>query len=263
MVANADGSGARALTETQDRLSWWEWSPDGRQIAFTSHVNHRPTIHVVSADGSAPPRAIDVGMFAESVTWRPPDGAELIFRATRAATVSGIFAVRPDGTGLREVTPMDGSAQYGYQGPFSMTSDGSTLTYTVWEGNVILRLHFVDVTTGEDRERIGPMDEAHAVFSPDNKLIAFNRRAASTRNDVPTQVFVGPVDDPAAAVAVGPESTAVSGDPGLAYDFSPDGTKVIVTKYRTEETYVAGVTGGSGEFLAPTADLPNWQRLAP
>ena len=34
MVANADGSGLRALSEPVTELSWFDWSPSGSQIAY-------------------------------------------------------------------------------------------------------------------------------------------------------------------------------------------------------------------------------------
>ena len=64
-----------------------------------------------------------------------PSGAEIVFRgvaSTEAGVQSGIFAIHPDGSGLRPLTPTDGDRDNGYQFP-QPSPDGRYVTYTVWD----------------------------------------------------------------------------------------------------------------------------------
>jgi Tol biopolymer transport system component len=75
------------------------WSPDGRRIAYVGTQKGRPALFVVAADGSTPATAIYVprsgGAFYPGPEWST-DGAEIAFSAP-----GGIYAVKPDGTGLK------------------------------------------------------------------------------------------------------------------------------------------------------------------
>ncbi len=51
-VANADGSGARNLTNHPAFDGWPSWSPDGTRIAFASNRNSSYQIFIMSADGA-------------------------------------------------------------------------------------------------------------------------------------------------------------------------------------------------------------------
>mgnify|MGYP003948966245 CR=1 FL=1 len=57
MVANADGSGLRALTEPSTELSWFDWSPNGSQIAY---IHDFGALTVVNVDGSGS-KTLDLG----------------------------------------------------------------------------------------------------------------------------------------------------------------------------------------------------------
>ena len=106
-----------------------------------------------------------------------PNGIEIIFRgATRTPNGrrSGIFAVRPDGTGLRPLTPTDGDLDDGYMFP-QPAPDGSAVAYTAWDDDAsALRLHVFDLRTGNDRivsDRT--RSEGFATFSPDSERLVF------------------------------------------------------------------------------------------
>lgn len=51
-VANADGTGARNLTNHSSFDGWPAWSPDGTRIAFASNRNSSYQIFMMNADGS-------------------------------------------------------------------------------------------------------------------------------------------------------------------------------------------------------------------
>ena len=75
-VINVDGSSFRQLTRHLGEDRYPAWSPDGRQIAFSSHRNHRGGIFLMNADGSDVKRLTDGG--EESPSWSP-DGQRIAF----------------------------------------------------------------------------------------------------------------------------------------------------------------------------------------
>jgi len=83
------------------------WSPDGTQIAFTDGQ-----LYVMNSDGYGRQRITDIA--AVGPAWSP-DGSEIAFTGTRTFQVAptrfgdtasrvDVFAIRPDGTGLRRLT---------------------------------------------------------------------------------------------------------------------------------------------------------------
>ena len=101
-VINADGGGRRSLTPGQ----WEEWSADGRIYFRRGGVRGWPSgAFSINPDaGDERPLAIDLkgreGPFVPS-----PDGSQIAFVDSRALATSGLYVVRPDGTGLRRITP--------------------------------------------------------------------------------------------------------------------------------------------------------------
>ncbi|HEY4645062.1 MAG TPA: hypothetical protein VIH25_02170 [Steroidobacteraceae bacterium] len=78
MVMNSDGSSTVNLTRDAFFDGWPAWSPDGRQIAFSSNRSDPYQIYVMNADGSAPTRIVDSPYTDVRPQWLP-DGAGLIF----------------------------------------------------------------------------------------------------------------------------------------------------------------------------------------
>jgi Tol biopolymer transport system component/serine/threonine protein kinase len=98
------------------------WSPDGKQIAFTSNREGQPAIYVMNADGSGVRRIHNGLPVSNNATWQPdgrirfgddrytytmkPDGSEVV-----RLTSSGLLS--PDGRQLlsqKELTPGDWSS---------------------------------------------------------------------------------------------------------------------------------------------------------
>ena len=122
-VMDADGKNQRRLTHHPGIDAEPDWSPDGKQIVFISDRNivnedHFFNLFVTDADGGNLKQLTDLG-FGTSPEWSP-DGEWIAFEG------DGIYAIRPDGTGLWQVSapkPAVGMLLSGW------SSDGSQILY--------------------------------------------------------------------------------------------------------------------------------------
>jgi len=79
-VINTDGSGLTQLTNSPPPVWNFQpaWSPEGRQIAFTSNRDGREEIYVMNADGSAQTRLTNGPRQNGHPSWSPDgDGSPL------------------------------------------------------------------------------------------------------------------------------------------------------------------------------------------
>jgi len=255
MVANAEGTGVRPLTEPLINLTAYAWSPDGSRLAVVSYLDGWSSLWIVAMDGTQQV-LVSSGLTAEFVQWRP-NGRELVFRGVTfgpAASTYGLYTVPADGTGapVAVVPPTEGSGNW--QNP-ALSPDGTKVIYTQWEPG---SLWVVDVDTGKPKLlHFQPYVESDyfAEWSPDGSQIVFNRgRAQDTYH-----LAVGPADG-GQVTDIGPE---LPWDAAAVAVFSPDGSKVIA-RYSNGSTRILGITDGSEELLPPTNQfLANWQRRAP
>ena len=105
-VMNADGTGARRVTDDAAPESEPAWSPDGEWIAY---VRRQPgtevrEIWLVRPDGSERRRVTRLNSVAYAPAWSP-DGERIAFSADRGDNRYAIWTIGIDGTGLRRVTP--------------------------------------------------------------------------------------------------------------------------------------------------------------
>jgi TolB protein len=108
-VVRPDGSGLKRLTRTRGNVEvlgddgWPRFSPDGRQIVFSSNRTGDGEIWIMRADGSAERRLAGLPRRDD---WAPafsPDGTQIAFYSLDAAGRSLLYVVRPNGTGLRSL----------------------------------------------------------------------------------------------------------------------------------------------------------------
>ena len=259
-VANADGSNPIDLTGPLDAPDQWDWSPAGDLIAVQSLIDGRRTLQVVRTDGSERPRVLDTGMEVTFVSFLPPNGEQIVFRGvaeTPDGKRSGIYAISPDGSDLRALTPTDGDPDDSYQGP-TPSPDGRHLLYQSWDRVAErVRLRQLDLATGADQV-IGvtgaPYGEGGGMYSPDGKLIAFRGFSNNA-----FQLWVVPADGSADPRPLG---GYLSGD--AWHEFSPDGTKVMLNQFDVARTLLIDAQTGEAEALPDGVTQPGtWQRLAP
>jgi len=103
-------------TTTTTELNAPRWSPDGSHLVFwTDHVNpdtgqvDATAVFTIRADGTGLVQVTPQSMLAGECDWSP-DGTRLVFATHPLGgfnfdpVVSNLFTVRPDGTGLRQLT---------------------------------------------------------------------------------------------------------------------------------------------------------------
>ena len=195
-VSDADGRDLKELsTGPLVDLDGIEWAPDGLSIMLTAVADGVSSISIVPTDGGAA-RVLNVGMPAEGPRWRPSNGLEILFRGqTPAAPVPvgteqwpagyGLYAVRPDGSGLRSITPADG-IQFDYL-YFGWSPDGEEIAYQRDDPRTAaltdLRLYVVGADGGAPRQ-ITTVDSVNVHWSPDGRHIAFWNMANGERLNV-------------------------------------------------------------------------------
>ena len=166
----ADGTDVRLVAPSLDTVDFYPpvWSPDGQRIAFLVRDEKGPgvrrVLYTVAADGS------DLKRVSEIVgvpSWSP-DSSELAFAV--GSSEAGVYAARPDGTGLRLITP--GQAMRVVWSP-----NGTEILFLMVKvGRWYLKagaVHVVD-TEGRDLRTIKGPHSVNAVWSPDGSRIAMH-----------------------------------------------------------------------------------------
>jgi hypothetical protein len=266
VVANADGSDQRVITPAVDGLDWVDWSPDSTRIAFLSHApataGHQ--VNVVNVDGTGL-TTLHIQP-ANQISWLPPNGAEILFRGEHGLDKDppvGIYAVHPDGSGLRRISARPALDVRDYN-DLAVSPDGAFVAYRKVAPNAPFRVHILDLATGADRElpsAPGSAGEGGPVFSPDGRSILYLRWAA----DSSTRLVIVPADDSNFGVAIGPSGPFGADGPTINnYAFSPDGTEVFANYDDEKVARLMPIDGSPGVVIARgELAFGTYQRLAP
>jgi hypothetical protein len=205
------------------------------------------------------------------VNWRPTSGRELIFLAhPREGSLDvGLYAIAPNGAGLRQIGPLDTDATDGtddqdriaFDG-LQLSADGVTAAYWNWEvrGETGPKLHLRNLDTGEELGvPFGPRD-GHGVspqFTPDGKWVVFE--GDSLASPGLSALFYGPANGSVPAREVGPAFDYTWRE---GFSILPDGTKVLLSFHPTvtRPSVIIDLNGGPPVELADVSDGRTWQR---
>ena len=187
-VADRDGGNPLRLTWNDARNSSPAWSPDGRQIAFSSQVLGEPAdVWVMDIDGS---NAVNLtadqpGASKRSPAWSPHlgDGGYRIAYSCEAGGSSQLWTMRVDGTDKRLIT---GDASFFDSDP-AWSPDGLTIAFQRSGAATFGDLYLVSATGGPARALMTGNALANGQFapawSPDGRLIAFASRHEDGEHD--------------------------------------------------------------------------------
>ncbi|WP_434382660.1 DPP IV N-terminal domain-containing protein [Melittangium boletus] len=103
-VANAEGGGARQLTDTRFGINTSPaWSPDGKRLAFVSNRGGSPQVYVMGTDGSGVRRLTFQGNYNQTPSWSPR-GDLIAFTARDERNAFDLFTVQVDSGKISRLT---------------------------------------------------------------------------------------------------------------------------------------------------------------
>ena len=258
MVAGLDGSGTRPLGGPIDRLDpadYASWSPDGTRVAVDTDMDGHVAVRIFALDGTVTAAfPHDDGSLTPAVGWVQwrPDGQGLVLQAWYPP-VFGIWTVRVDGSGKRQILPGSGIDRE-LSSP-ALSPDGTTIAFAFLDDG---QMRLVDSNTGADQGVTfpgGAGDDHKPAWSPDGSRLAFERAVDGTAHIVVAPATGG------IAVTTGP---SFDPDQVPTFAFSPDGSRIIAWFPRDSSTWLLDPAGGAGQRMSFDAEqLAVWQRLAP
>jgi TolB protein len=227
IVSGANGEGQHGFDPPA--LGYFpSFSPNAKKIAYQSQGQSR--IVVMRADGTNRREITPEGSFAGD----PAFGRRWIVFRLAVGLEEDLYKIRPDGTGMRELTDRPGD-----EFAASFSPDGRRVVYAA--GNLGLTdLFVVNVRTGRGHRltRTDGVYENEPSWSPNGKRIAFSR-------------YKDGVNDIAIMRADGTHRRLLTDDPIFqAFPaFSPNGKRIAFSRGGPEEIVVMDVDGGNRRVI--------------
>jgi Tol biopolymer transport system component len=233
------------------------WSPDGKRVAYVSTRDGETDIYVLELASGAVTRLTRDGSWNGNPTWSP-DGAWIMFDSSRLGTnpsknqyYRNLFAVRPDGSQLTQVTGLGG-----YNGTPSWSPDGTRVAFASDRGGYF---HLYTMApNGTDQSTLTTAPGGYARWSHDGSRVLFAGPDARDTGEDPTNfVYVTDVAQPA------PRRITSGND--IRPDWSPGERWISFARSIGErhELFVVRVDGGDVVRLTWDGSDKDWARWRP
>jgi len=242
-VANPDGTGVQDLTNSDSvDDTGAAWSADGTKIAFWS----TPYVATINADGSG----YKTFYFGGAPTFSP-DGSQIAYGSTARffpESNQEIFAMRSDGSNLRNVTNDPLGPEYPDDYTPAWSPDGTKIAFTSDRSHPFFAGLFTMNPDGSQKQSVttGPASEPD--WSPDGTRLAFDRFG---------DIYVINPD------GSGEQRLTSSTEDDQHPVWSPDGSKIAFHRLRpgtaTYDIYVIDANGGNEQLAIPDGREPDWQ----
>jgi Tol biopolymer transport system component len=276
-VARSDGTEPTLITPDPVLLAqegvgdpWeqYQFSPDGRSVLIAAAVGELPAMLIAQSDGSGV-RELSVNIAAHEPTFRPPDGAEILYVSPDRPGISGsgIWAIDPATGDVRPIVlPASNIWDYAQA---TWSPDGSQVAYIRWGGpGEGLTAHvWVVGADGKGAQQLpepaGTVWSGNPVWSNDGK------RLFIVRGDGPLPTDGRPAIVPADGSGTGtdlPSEGITLGECCLTSVWAPDDATILVTPVDTAglplpQVIVDPVAGTIRPAPWTTTSDPTWQRL--
>ncbi len=240
------------LTDSRYENYYPAWSPDGRQIAYYTHLSMQSwAIMIMDADGSNPHHL--TASEGETIcsfgpVWSP-DGGKIAFtvepnpRPTCEMKSTEIAVINIDGSGFNILTQNDANDLVS-----SWTPDGAQLVFTSdRDGQNQIYVMNAD---GSDPRRLTELDSANSMpaLSPDGRFIAFVSKRSG--ND---EIYLMDAD--------GSNPRRLTDNPASDWQpsWSPDSSQIVFISRSLSSGFEIFVINADGTGLRQLTDFPGWQ----
>lgn len=240
-------------------------SPSRQRVAFISNINTEPHIFTSDRAGKNLSKATTMPIGGISLTdlsfcWSP-DGTEILYPA-----YDKLYAVRPDGTGLRIVARAPGGRFFA---GCDWTSQGNKIVARITGSSVYdNELYIINASNGGDMYRIVSANSArmsNPSFSADGKQVLYTLDISNFQNiegrQLDSRIFIYDLNS---WTATNISTEKLSGTNDIDARFSPNNSKIIFTNtsndgFSLKSVYTMDINGTNRIPVVSDGEMPYWR----